>query len=426
MFRASGRLRSLPSHTRVLRSQLTRRAPYSKSSATRSEHQALHPYKVRFQSPGWTPRRLATFSLYSACITGYLWYFAPEVEVEIQVEEQSQDGVTHASNDADFQPAGALEDSEFSEEDSFFIPLTWARKLPRTYYKGSDPEWQEFVKVAKDKPRHGRISNELADIVCQGSISHPIIAKQLGRDPKVGKYWLDMSFPDGPPQEYARRGIEVGQDFIALSTQKLSPEQQHRVTRALWPSATFNGLYASSKVLFAFQYRRLKQALGIESTPEPGSPEARMQHMLQMMQAQQEQGKLVPGKAKADTGSGASASAATSPSSSSSSASTTPESAAGKSVFPWLARAPTPATSTEMPLAMHIFNSTLAKDWMPKKMEPPRGTFIVQGLIQVKGSRAVMTFDVQGFYEPKSSKFVTVNATPRMLKRWNQAPRGGV
>lgn len=259
-----------------------------------------------------------------------------------------------------------------------------------------------------------KITVELADIIYQGSISHPIIAKQLGRDPKVGKYWLDISFPDGPPQEYARSGIEVGEDFIALSTQRLSPEQHHRVERALWPAAAANGLYASSKVLFAFQYRRLKQALGLESTPEPGSPEAKMQHALQMMQAQQQQGKLVPGKAQTDSGAGASAPASTSTSDTSSS-----------KLFPWMAKAPTPVSSVEMPLAMHIFNSTLAKDWLPKKMEPPRGTFVVQGLVQVKGSRAVMTFDVQGFYEPRSSRFVTVNATPRLLKKWSQSPRGG-
>ncbi|KAF1354917.1 hypothetical protein BDV97DRAFT_282308, partial [Delphinella strobiligena] len=349
-------------------------------------------------------------------VTGYLWYFGPGVEVEVEVQEGGQQG----QKSGEFVDGAALEDSEYAEEDSFFIPLTWARKLPRTYYKGSDPEWQEYVKIAKDHTKHKRINLELADIICQGSINHPVIAKQLGKDLKVGKYWLDITFPDGPPQEYARSGIEVGDDFIALSTQRLSPEQQHRVSRALWPTAAFNGLYASSKVLFAFQYRRLKQALGIESTPEPGSPEAKMQHMLQMLQAQQQQqqqGKLVPGKAQADPGTATtSASSSTSPSS---------DDSALKSLFPWLIKAPTPPTSIEMPLAFHVFNSTLAKDWLPKKMEPPRGTLVVQGLVQIKGPKAVLTFDVQGFYEPKSSRFLTVNATPRLLKKWSQAPKGG-
>ena len=285
---------------------------------------------------------------------------------------------------------------------------------------------QQYVRACHDTGCGARltqklITGELADIIYQGSVAHPVIAKQLGRDPKVGKYWLDISFPDGPPQEYARSGIEIGDDFIALSTQRLSPEQQHRVNRALWPSAAFNGLYASSKVLFAFQYRRLKQALGLESTPEPGSAEAQMQHMLQRLQAQQQQkqGKLVSGKAQPDASAGTPAPA------SSSSAAPATDSTAAKSPFPWMAKPPSLMSSIEMPLAFHVFNSTLAKGWLPKKQEPPRGTFIVQGLIQVKGSRAVLTFDVNAYYSPRDNKFVVVNASPRLLKKWSQSPRGG-
>lgn len=256
-------------------------------------------------------------------------------------------------------------------------------------------------------------AGELADIIYQGSLAHPIISKQLGKDLKVGKYWLDISFPDGPPQEYARSGIEVGDDFIALSTQRLSPEQQHRVSRAIWPAAAFNSLYASSRVILAFQYRRLKQALGFESTPTPGSPEARMQHMLQMIQAQQ-QGKLAPGKTQPESGMPGAGSAPA-----------TPDAATSKSPFSWMSKPPMPSSSMEMPLAYHVFNNTLAKSWLPKNKEPPRGTFVVQGLIQVRGSRAVMTFDVNAHYSPKESRFVVINATPRVLKRWHQSPRGG-
>lgn len=266
-------------------------------------------------------------------------------------------------------------------------------------------------------PKLTECLGELADIIYQGSLAHPVIAKQLGKDPKVGKYWLDIQFPDGPPQEYARSGIEVGDDFIALSTQRLSPEEQHRVSRAIWPVAAANSLYAGTKVLFAFQYRRLKAALGLETTPEPGSPEARMQHMLQMMQAQQqkqEQGKFVPGKTP-DAGA---ASASAAPATSSSDApSTWP--------FSWIAKPPMPPSSVEMPLAFHVFNHTLAKGWLPKNNEPPRGTFVVQGLIQVRGSRAVITFDVNAHYSTKESRFIVVNATPRSLKKWHQSPRGG-
>ena len=43
--------------------------------------------------------------------------------------------------------------SQMSDEDSFFIPLSWTRKCEVKPYKGSDPEWQEFLKFAHDRNR---------------------------------------------------------------------------------------------------------------------------------------------------------------------------------------------------------------------------------------------------------------------------------
>lgn len=38
-------------------------------------------------------------------------------------------------------------------EDAIFIPLWFARQLPPTFYKGTDPEWQSFIEFSKDKKR---------------------------------------------------------------------------------------------------------------------------------------------------------------------------------------------------------------------------------------------------------------------------------
>ncbi|RMY23232.1 hypothetical protein D0866_05845, partial [Hortaea werneckii] len=59
------------------------------------------------------------------------------------------------------------------------------------------------------------------------------------------------------------------------------------------------------------------------------------------------------------------------------------------------------------------------------KAEPPRGSFVVQGLVEVRGSRGRILFDVQSCYDPRQNKYVVVNAAVRGFKRWNQAPRGG-
>ena len=38
-------------------------------------------------------------------------------------------------------------------EDALFIPLWFAREKPKTFYKGTDPEWQSFVDFSKDRKR---------------------------------------------------------------------------------------------------------------------------------------------------------------------------------------------------------------------------------------------------------------------------------
>lgn len=319
------------------------------------------------------------------------------------------------------------EDSDYVVEGSLFIPMTWATKVPRSFYRGSDPEWQEFVKVAKDKERLQKIKNDLVQVVCSGSLQHPRISRQLGKDIKVGKYWVDITFPDGPPQEFDRAGIEIGDGFIAWSHQRITPADQWRLTRALWPKAAFDSLWATTKVLAGINYRRVKQALGWEEA-DPFSPEERYRHALEIMQKQQQtrEGKQV-GKAQLepDGNSGA----VVGGSSSAASQNSRSSSGDGKRL-PWQLQVPLPSTSggsntTDFPIAMHVFRSTLSKQWDPKKMEPPRGSFVVQGLVEVRGSNGRVLFDVQSCYDPKEAKFLVVNAGVRNFMRWKQAPRGG-
>lgn len=46
-------------------------------------------------------------------------------------------------------------------EGAIFIPLWWAKERRRTFYKGSDPEWQGFIKFAKDEKRKNLIRSML-------------------------------------------------------------------------------------------------------------------------------------------------------------------------------------------------------------------------------------------------------------------------
>ena len=372
---------------------------------------------VRFKGPGITGKRVFTIAMYGIAAYTYMNLITKFLGVEVEALEELDDETEEDGEE--------MEDDGYAHPDSTFIPLTWSTKLPRTFYRGSDPEWQEFVKVAKDKPRHSKINNELVQLVYRESLKHPGVARQLGKDTKIGKCWLDISFPDGPPQEYERSGIEIADTYIAWSQQRMSPEDHFRMIRALWPKAAFDSLYATTSVLAGINYRRIKQALGWEGK-DPFSPEERMRHAIEMHNKQHHpnessrkqvgQGQLEPNAGPdAVGGSGVIQPAK----------STSDE---AKKLRPWMVDVPMPSAdqnSMDVPIAMSVFQSTLMKQWNPKKMEPPRGTFVVQGLVEVRGSRGRMMFDVQSCYDPKAAKFTTVNANVRSFKLTKQGPKGG-
>jgi hypothetical protein len=380
-----------------------------------------------------------------------MWrYMDVEIEfIDDEELEQEQETAQRAEGEEE-EDAEEEEDGPpfYADDENTFIPLTWSKKMPRTYYRGSDPEWQEFIKIAKDKGRHRKVQDELVQIVYSGSVNHPTIARQLGKDLKIGKYWLDISFPDGPPQEYERSGIEIGDGFVAWSQQRVSQEKQWRLMRALWPQATAQSSWATVKVLSGIQWRRFKQAMGWEGV-DPGAPEERFRIAAEIMksQNQSQQGNNQVGKTQTDPN--GSPGEVVSRSEAASTSSTPPaqssrqtQSSDQTQKYPWIPSVPIPTypraspntsdsdsdsapANLDIPIAMHVFQSTLSKSWNPKKMEPPRGTFVVQGLVEVRGARGRMLFDVQSAYDPKTGKYVQVNAAVRNFKRWSQPPKGG-
>ncbi|KAM3419721.1 hypothetical protein BST61_g3054 [Cercospora zeina] len=373
---------------------------------------------VRLRERGPAMRRLVTWGIYGACAYYYMGVVGKWLGIEVKGLDEMLD------EEDDGEEEEEIEDDGYAHPDSLFIPLTWSKKLPRTFYRGSDPEWQEFIKIAKDKNRHAKVQNELVQLIFREALQHPGVARQVGNDTKIGKYWLDISFPDGPPQEYERSGIEIADTYIAWSNQKITPEEQWRLTRTIWPKAAFDSLWATSTMLAGINYRRIKQALGWEEK-DPFSPEERMRHAIEMHNKQHhpELSRKQVGQGQLDPNAN--------PESSNGSADVQPAKSASdeaKKLSRWMVDVPLPKTgqdSMDFPIAMSVFQSTLRKHWNPKKMEPPRGTFVIQGLVELRGQRGRMMFDVQACYDPKEAKFKNVNANVRNYKRWSQPPRGG-
>jgi len=62
------------------------------------------------------------------------------------------DQIEDVEDEAEEEEHKARSTDEIDEE-SLFIPLGWARPVPRRFYRGSDPEWIEFKKLSQDNKR---------------------------------------------------------------------------------------------------------------------------------------------------------------------------------------------------------------------------------------------------------------------------------
>jgi hypothetical protein len=101
-----------------------------------------------------------------------------------------------------------LPDDELEEaEKPLFIPFPGTTKqLKPKPYRGSDPEWQEFIKFSKDQKLAQKVREELAQYVLQVANKHPVLAIRVGKGMKLRRYWLDVDFPHHPPPDFERSG----------------------------------------------------------------------------------------------------------------------------------------------------------------------------------------------------------------------------
>ncbi|KAF2151270.1 hypothetical protein K461DRAFT_295340 [Myriangium duriaei CBS 260.36] len=366
--------------------------------------------------------------MYAVPTVIFLNWLTSFVVVEVEIEEiphQPEQKIKQGSGENDEEQGeegeeGEEEEEFEGEEDAIFIPLTLAKKLPKEYYKGSDPEWQEFRKIAPDGKRLEKIFMELAGSVGAGVMKHRPTARLLGKNSKVRKYWLDIQFPDGPPQDYARKGLEIGSNYIAIAEQVIPANHHDRVSRILWPSGIVNGLYDFWNTIVVLRWRQVKEALGMDMTPKPGSLEFKMDRMLRMIKAQE--ASKDARRTQTDPSSGSS------PDVDATSSTTEAEQVDVKPGSRWyLPGIPAyPGDSAEQTLATLSFAASMIQSRKTKgHPELPRGNFYVFGMLQAAGTQACITFDVLAYYDPKAAKFSYISARAKSVKLWQQSPRGG-
>ncbi len=181
-----------------------------------------------------------------------------------------------------------------------------------------------------------------------------------------------------------------------------------------------SSFWASYTTILSLQMARAKQFLGIKSAPEKQNSQASagfmdFQHLAKTTNKQKSHSSAEIGKT---------------PGSESKSSEMVPSKSLPKAASSDAARVLPPLPSIPQPggdmsSALMAFKRTLAKTWHPPSTPPERGTFVVSGLVELAGSKAVCVLDVQAVYHPRDSRWVVVGIGVRRLQQRKQGPKGG-
>ncbi|MCJ1262164.1 hypothetical protein MMC22_002034 [Lobaria immixta] len=305
-------------------------------------------------------------------------------------------------------------------EDALFIPLGFVRQRRSSYYKGTDPEWVSFVEFCRDRKRNELIRDELAGLVAQHTANMRTFQKALGMPIYIRKHWLDVDFPDRAPPEYERRGLEITGDYIALVTRPVSAREYYRLQTILWPTSMATSLWATYRLLISLRLARIKDYLNIKSEQENVNPNLSSSFFdFRRLANQKPETQPSPGV----EGASPAVPGRVTPAESASKTSSKRAPSNSTNALPPMPSLPEPGE--DMSIAMKTFRRTLAKTWKGPDIPAERGTFLISGLLQVEGSKAVCVLDIQALYHPRESRWVNIVVHVRRLQPRKQIPKGG-
>lgn len=156
MFKAQVLRRSFSVFSRVPTSRIVQ-------SAARDGHERIVIQRIRIRKPFLSRQRLVGAVAITAATYGLGQYLGLEVEIEEEDEREPKPGrwkkqvrrEDGSLEEVDDEEANEEEDEDEDEYDDeiLFLPTGFSRLKPKTFYKGSDPEWGEFRKIVQDQKR---------------------------------------------------------------------------------------------------------------------------------------------------------------------------------------------------------------------------------------------------------------------------------
>lgn len=259
---------------------------------------------------------------------------------------------------------------------------------------------------------------ELATMVRTSNVVSAGFGKLVGKvDASKGKYWLDVNFPLVLPPTYERPGIELTEDLEwRRATRPVDFVTHQRLTRLFFPSAVGEALYEDTKRKAAQSWKGFRAYMGWGEKPS-------------QLETLQDLVRQLPAKTTSTTRPSASSIVTTAPNSSPKLSPINTQQTTASPSPP--SDSPAQDIGLVMPRAKDLtlnlidFRKDVSKSLGPYHPTPPRGCFILQGMVEVIGDRGRMTVQVKAIYDPKEGKYVDCKASPLNVTPYRQRPKDG-
>jgi hypothetical protein len=210
---------------------------------------------------------------------------------------------------------------------------------------------------------------------------------------------LDVDFPQFPPPDFERSGIEISDDAISWVTMPVDSVTVFKIRQVLWPSALVQSFWNFTKVLFVEDSKRVAGMLGIQTqNPQLQSIDqmlARQQQMIKSIPNKNGPGQLSPGTDDASK----SIIKVPTP---------VPAGSQGKNSEGeelGVAQKAVVALQQRFFAPLLAFRSKLMQTWRPAPSYPPRGSILLSGMVELESSRAYLVFDVRAAWDPKEKAY---------------------
>ncbi|CEO58517.1 hypothetical protein PMG11_03236 [Penicillium brasilianum] len=368
---------------------------------------------VRFRRP-WFRSFLGKFILYGTAF--HLWSSFVLVRFDDDDTHDDQTAPETALENASLhRAAGGIDEltkEELKEEDRVFIPLTWSWLEEGDLYTASDPEWQEFVSISKDRKKLQKLRDELAAIVLKSASES--MSQLLGSPLSLTGFWLVHQFPPRAPPEYLRSGLEIADDGVSWVTQTLDPDVGDRLQKVMKPVHVALAIKDAYTLLIRRQLARLRD------------PDSQPLDALELLSGRY----ILSGHEKLNP-----ISPHEQPRVQSSLSDDPPENILPteepelhpSSIISSLQRLPLPdlGPGSDLHLASLAFRLRLNEYRARTPRTPQRGTFFISGPVGLKGPNGFCRFEVRGEYDPAKSAWRTVEMQLKDINPRKQKPLGG-